>query len=78
MPAATTMPAPGETAMPGEAAMPAFAGMPGEAGVPMRKAVAPPAMVEVVVVMTPATEPAIDVDVRAVGNGPVTNGLGAR
>ena len=70
MPAATTMPSP--ASMPGEAAMP------GCAGVPMRKAVAPPAMVEVVVVMTPATELAIDVDVRAVGNGPVTNGLGAR
>ena len=72
MPAATTMPSPASMPGPGEAAMP------GGAGVPMRKAVAPPAMVEVVVVMTPATEPAIDVDVRAVGNWPVTNGLGAR
>ena len=72
MPAATTMPAPASMPGPGEAAMP------GGAGVPMRKAVAPPAMVEVVVVMTPAAEPAIDVDVRAVGNGPVTNGLGTR
>src|SRR2546422_11539483 len=47
----------------------------------MRKAVAPPAMIKVAmieVVMTPATiEPAIDVYVRAVHVGPVTNGLPA-
>src|SRR5439155_21486153 len=72
MPAAATMPGPGEAAVPGEAAMPA------EAWVPMRKAVAPPAMIKVVAMIpAPATEPAIDVDVRTVDRGPVTNGLRA-
>src|SRR5437899_9460475 len=42
----------------------------------MRKAVAPPAMIKVA--MIPATEPAIDVYVRAVNVGPVSNGLPAR
>src|SRR5436190_20129810 len=41
----------------------------------MRKAVAPPAMIKVA--MIPATEPAIDVYVRAVNVGPVSNGLPA-
>src|SRR6266480_4038494 len=43
----------------------------------MRKAVAPPAMIKVAmieVVMLPATEPAIDVYVRAVNVGPVSDG----
>jgi len=58
-----------EAAVPGEAAMATFATMPGESRVPMRKAVAPPAVIEVVVIkvaMTPATVPAIDIHVRAV------------
>src|SRR5256886_9952961 len=42
----------------------------------MRKAVAPPAMIKVA--MIPATEPAIDVYVRAVNVGPVSNGLPGR
>src|SRR3989442_8410195 len=42
----------------------------------MRKAVAPPAMIKVA--MIPTTEPAIDVYVRAVNVGPVSNGLHAR
>src|SRR2546425_3960741 len=41
----------------------------------MRKAGPPPAMIKVA--MIPATEPAIDVYVRAVHVGPVTNGLPA-
>src|SRR5438552_4169415 len=41
----------------------------------MRKAVAPPTMIKVA--MIPATEPAIDVYVRAVNVGPVSNGLPA-
>src|SRR5882724_2715258 len=58
-----------EAAVPGEAAMATFATMPGESRVPMRKAVAPPAVIEVVVIkvaMTPATVPAIDIHIRAV------------
>ena len=53
-----------------------------EASVSMRKAVTPPAVIEVV--MPPTTEPATEVDVgavidvRAVANRPVTNGLRAR
>src|SRR5439155_1883288 len=46
----------------------------------MRKAVAPPAMIKVAMIevaMIPATEPAIDVYVRAVNVGPVSNGLPA-
>src|SRR3989454_12319918 len=41
----------------------------------MRKAGPPPAMIKVA--MIPATEPAIDVYVRAVNVGPVSNGLPA-
>jgi hypothetical protein len=82
--ATTTMPA--ATAMPAEAAVLTSAAMRGEAAmlaespVPVRKAVAPPTMIPVVImisVMTPATDPAIAVYViaiaiiiRCVTNGP--------
>jgi hypothetical protein len=75
------------TAMPGEAAMLTAAAMSGEAAmltgswVPVPKAVAPPTMIPVVlmipVVITPATDPAVAVYVIAITRRSVTNGLRA-